>query len=619
MVHRGPDDAGLWINSDRKVGFAHRRLSIIDLRIEGRQPMSNEDGNVTLVFNGEIYNYKELRPGLVNDGHRFISQTDTEVLIHLYEKRGLEAVHDLDGMFAYAIWDERAGRLLLVRDRLGVKPLYYCQRAGLLLFASEIKALLKHPAVSAELDEESLYHYLTFKTTPAPKTMFAGIRKLPSGCMLTCDTRGNTTISEYWDPAGVPVAKPTPSVDEAAREVRRLLESSVRKRMIADVPVGVFLSGGLDSSAIVGLAAQCTDRPLQTFSIGLSDLEGYNELEYAREVAARYRTDHREILFGKKEIEAYLPALVQSQDEPLADPVCIPLFYLSRLARESGIVVVQVGEGSDEQFLGYESRLDALRSFERKWRHLMAAPRPALRLGSALSGIASRVAPGCERWKRIFEQALGRKELFWGSVAFSENGEKSRILGEALANAGYDSGAVVSSLMKPLLEARPKADAATRVSYLDLKMRLAELLLMRVDKVTMSVGVEAREPFMDYRLVEYLITLPRRIKIHGWNPKDLLKRAVGDVVPERIIRRPKQAFAAPINVWLRSGLGNFARSVISGSKLRSTGLFRFDVIERMLEDHIDGRGDYGVQVWTLLNLCSWYDHWIGGPARRHVG
>jgi asparagine synthase (glutamine-hydrolysing) len=615
MTHRGPDDAGLWINERGTTGLAHRRLSIIDLSPDGRQPMANEDGTVVITFNGEIYNYRDKRPALVRAGHHFRSQSDTEVIVHLYEELGPGCVHELDGMFAFAVWDERARRMVLARDRLGIKPLYYCQRSGFLLFASEIKALLKHPAVAAELDEEAVYHYLTFKATPAPRTMFSGINKLAAGHLLTCDEHGNLRQERYWDPADAPAPPGRISLDEAVENVRTLFESSVRKRMIADVPVGVFLSGGLDSSAVVGIAAACTDRPLKTFSIGLADLEGYNELEFAREVSQRYGTEHHEILYGRKDIEEYLPELVHCQDEPLADPVCIPLFHLARLARQSGIVVVQVGEGSDEQFLGYDSRIEFLRSFDRKWRHLMAVPRPALRLGSAVAGLMSRATPRGKRWTRIFDQALGRSELFFGSVAFGENGEKSGLLADRFENRNYDSGAVVRTLMQPLLANRPTAEMAARVSYLDLKLRLPELLLMRVDKVTMSVGVEAREPFMDYRLVEYLLTVPRKIKMNGWDPKHILKRAAAGVVPESILRRPKQAFAAPVNAWLRSGMGDFARSVISGSRLKTTGLLRFDAIEQLLEEHIAGRRDWGVQAWTMMNLCAWYDRWIAGAGK----
>jgi asparagine synthase (glutamine-hydrolysing) len=615
MTHRGPDDAGTWINAKGTTGLAHRRLSIIDLSPDGRQPMANEDDTVVITFNGEIYNYREKRPALVRAGHRFRSQSDTEVIVHLYEELGPDCVHELDGMFAFAIWDEKAGRMLLARDRLGVKPIYYCQRRGFLVFASEIKALLKHPAVAAELDEEAVYHYLTFKATPSPRTMFAGISKLAAGHHLTCDGHGNMRLARYWDPADAPAPAGRINIDSAIENVKMLFDSAVKKRMIADVPVGVFLSGGLDSSAVVGVAAGCTDRPLKTFSIGLSDLEGYNELDYAREVSRRYGTDHHEILYGRKDIEDYLPELVHCQDEPLADPVCIPLFHLARLARQSGIVVVQVGEGSDEQFLGYDSRIEFLQSFDRKWRRLMAVPRPALQLGSAVAGLMARATPRGRRWSRIFDQALGRSELFFGSVAFGENGEKSRLLADGLENRHYDSGAVVKELMGPLLANRPKAEMAARVSYLDLKLRLPELLLMRVDKVTMSMGVEAREPFMDYRLVEYLMSVPRKIKLNGWDPKHILKRAVAGIVPESILRRPKQAFAAPIDVWLRSGMGNFARSVISGSRLKETGLLRFDAIENLLEEHIAGRRDWGVQAWTMMNLCAWYDRWIAGDAR----
>jgi asparagine synthase (glutamine-hydrolysing) len=619
IAHRGPDDAGSWINERGDLGLGHRRLSIIDLSAAGRQPMSNEDGTVWVTFNGEIYNYQELQLGLERRGHRFGSRTDTEVIVHLYEERGGECIQDLDGMFAFAIWDDPKRRLMLVRDRLGVKPLYYVQRNGWLVFASEIKAILRHPAISAELDEESLYHYLTFKTTPAPQTMFAGIKKLAAGTRLCCDRHGNLSLSSYWDPADAVIPAGKITVESAAEEVRERLDVAVKKRMRADVPVGVFLSGGLDSSAVVGLAAGCTDRPIETFSIGIRDLKGHNELEYAREISLRFGTRHHEILYGQEEVEECLPSLAYQLDEPVADPVCVPLYYLARLAREAGIIVVQVGEGSDEQFLGYDSRIEFLKSYERKWQPFLALPRPALWAGWHLAGLFSRATGRGNRLRRILEQAVGKREPFWGSAAFGENGEKSSVLTEQMLEAGYDSGMIIRSLMNRLIAARPDAEMAARVSYLDLKLRLPELLLMRVDKVTMSVGVEAREPFLDYRLVEFLMGVPRRVKLSGWNAKHVLKQAVADIVPPRIIRRPKQAFAAPINEWLRKGLGDFARRVITKTRLRTRGLIRFDIVEKMLEEHLAGRKDFGVQLWTIMNLCAWYDQWIDGPSRRQAG
>jgi asparagine synthase (glutamine-hydrolysing) len=611
MTHRGPDDAGHWCRPDGKVGLAHRRLSIIDLSADGRQPMANEDETVRIVFNGEIYNHGDLRGGLERRGHRFRSRSDTEAILHLYEELGADCVGQLDGMFAFGIWDDTCQTLLLARDRLGVKPLYYTQQRGVLLFASEIKALLAHPLVSADLEPEALDQYLTFKTTPAPLTMFAGVRKLPAGCLLTCDRHGNAEVVRYWDAVPPPPVRPPESEAAAVARVRELLTASVTKRLMADVPTGVFLSGGLDSSAVVALLAPRVSRPVNTFSVGIKDLVGQNELDYARLVAGRFGTHHQEVLIGRPDLEAYLPELVYEQDEPLADPVCVPLHYLARLARRSGTIVVQAGEGSDEQFFGYDSRLDALKTYHRMWRPLLALPGWAVR---GLHGVASavrRTTGRGGRWHRALGRAARGEELFWGSVAFA-GGEKDRVLTAPAGSRPPER--VVAEALRPLREAWPAADFASRVVYLDLKVRLAELLLMRIDKVTMAQGVEARVPFLDHRLVEYLLTVPWQWKLRRWRPKHLLKEAVAGLLPANIIDRPKMAFAAPVAEWLRQGLAPFADRVIFGSRLRERGLFRYDRVRQLLDDHVAGRADHGVRLWTLMNLSGWYDRWIAGAG-----
>ena len=609
IAHRGPDDAGTWVHGGGRVALAHRRLSIIDLTPDGHQPMPNETESVWVTFNGEIYNHLDLRRDLVARGHRFRSRSDTEVILHSYEEVGARCVEQLDGMFAFGLWDERNQRLLLARDRLGVKPVYYARQHGMLLFASEIKAILAHPLIERDLDTDALYHYLTFKAVPAPLTMFAGIRKLPAGHILTCDREGNVAVESYWDP--VSTTRPLGSVQPttAVSRIKELLTDSVAKRMMSDVPTGVFLSGGLDSSAIVALTAPRSSQPLNTFSIGIKDLEGFNELDYARQVAEQFGTNHQELLIGRAELESYFPELIHQQDEPLADPVCVPLFYLAQLARRSGVVVVQVGEGSDEQFLGYDTRIDFLRGYERTWGRLRSLPRFIPRSLSLTTRAFHAVTGKGDRYRQIFRRLVNGDELFWGSVGFQE-GDKKRLLTSDFPVPLKTSQAVLNETSQPLVDTWPNADIAAHVSYVDIKMRLAELLLMRVDKVTMSVGVEAREPFLDQRLVEYLMTLPLETKLPGWNPKYLLKQAMSGILPDAIINRPKQPFAAPINAWLRSGLEPFIRKGILESKLRERKLFDYDFVSNMLEQHASRRKDYGVHLWTLMNVSAWYDHWI---------
>jgi asparagine synthase (glutamine-hydrolysing) len=615
LRHRGPDDAGCWINPGRQVGLAHRRLSIIDLSDNGRQPLADEHGRIRLTFNGEIYNHPELRRELLEHGHRFRSRTDCEVIVHLYEEAGPACLDRLDGMFAFALWDEEKQQLLLARDPLGVKPLYYTCTGGVLLFASEIKALLVHPLVARDVDLESLYHYLTFKTTPAPRTMFAGIRKLPAGHHLTCDRHGDLRVVSYWDPADrLDVDDGPIDLAGAAARVRDLLEQAVAKRAAADVPMGVFLSGGLDSSAILAILARSTSQPIHTFSAAVKDDPDGDELGYARQMAELFGTRHHEVVIGSREVEDYLPRLVETQDEPLADPVCVPLFYLAERARQTGVFVVHVGEGSDEQFLGYDSRVEFLRSYERRWRPLLALPWPLLQTLHAGAALCHAATGWGDRYRRILRQASRRDILFWGSVAFSEEA-KRELLNSHGAFDGFRSEDVLRETTQRL--GRFADDMATRVSYLDLRLRLAELLLMRLDKVTMSVGVEAREPFLDHRLVEFVLRLPGRLKLAGGEPKAILKEAVKDLVPAEIIRRPKQPFAAPVRAWLRGELGAFARRALLESRLRERAFFRYDVVEKLFDDHLAGRRNAEVQLWTLLNLSAWYDRWIAGSTNHN--
>jgi asparagine synthase (glutamine-hydrolysing) len=611
LQHRGPDDAGVWVNTERTVGFAHRRLSIVDLSPDGHQPMTSANGSLVLTFNGEIYNHLDWRPKLERRGHRFHSRSDTEVILHLYQEYGVECVEHLDGMFAFALWDQDAGRLLLARDRLGIKPLYYVLRPGMLLFASEIKALLAHPEVASELDREALGYYLALKTVPAPRTLFAGIRKLQAGSILIGGRDGSFRTRSFWDVVS-PSRPVDPALDEqaAAATIRKLLTEAVAKRLMADVPLGAFLSGGLDSSAIVALMATLQSQPINTFSVGIENIPEENELEYARLVAQRFATNHQEVIIGPNDVIEYLPDLVYQQDEPLADPVCVPLFYLARLARASGIKVVLAGEGSDEQFLGYDTRIHFLRRFQRLWRPLLALPAGMRRRMHELAATVHRATGLGRRCERILGKAARGDALFLGSQAF-DGDTLERLFGDGAPKELGEASRAVADTCRPLLAAWPAADIASRVIYIDLKIRIAELLLMRIDKVTMSLGLEARVPFLDHRLAEYLMTVPMQLKLKGWNAKYLLKRAMADLLPPVILERPKKAFAAPVGAWLRNGLSSFARDVIFQSGLRKLGLFRYAAVEQMLEEHCSGQRNHDTRLWNLMNLSAWYDRFFG--------
>ncbi|HWN98308.1 MAG TPA: asparagine synthase (glutamine-hydrolyzing) [Blastocatellia bacterium] len=630
MTHRGPDDAGVYISEDHRVGLGNRRLAIVDLSPAGHNPMCNEDGRVWITFNGEIYNHESLRPGLEARGHRYHSRSDTETIVHLYEERGLDFVHELEGDFAIGLWDQSAQRLVLVRDRIGVKPLYYTAAAGRIIFASEIKAILEHPSVTRDIDEQALYHYLSFLTTPAPQTMFAGINKLPAGCMLTCDASGEVKITRYWDAIVTDTdGAGKMSEQDVADEVRRLLTESIGKRMMSDVPFGVFLSGGIDSTANVALMARLMDRPVRTFTVGFNDDPAYNEIDEAREVALEYGTDHHEILISQQELIDFLPGLIFHQDEPIADPVCVPIYYVSELARSTGTKVIQVGEGSDELFCGYEQYANYLKLHDYGWRYLEKLPSP-LRRALAASG-QSLLRVGADQlpsnWRKLAPDLLRRlgqgEAAFWGGALFFDETHKQELFTTAtksrLMNGTGDhlsSYSVVRADLDRLLSAKPEADLLERMIYQELKLRLSELLLMRVDKMTMAASVEARVPFLDHKLVEFAMTIPRRMKYSNAQTKHILKKALAGVVPDRVLKRKKKGFGAPVSEWMLDRLGGFVEETVLNSPLRRRELFDYSYIKQLLDQHRSGRVNYGFFLWSLLNLSLWYERWIEAEARE---
>ena len=598
LVHRGPDDGGTWTAPG--IGLGHRRLSIIDLSPAGHQPMSNEDGTVWVTFGGEIYNHADLRPELEAKGHVYRSRTDTETIVHLYAEEGPRCVERLNGMFHYAIWDARSRELHLARDRLGKKPLYYAQPAGGFLFASEIKALLAHPSLTADLDEEAFFHYLTFVCAPAPLTMFAGIRKLAPAQRMTVRADGSTETETYWSPLGATVSG---DEHELAEQLLEVLRDAVRRRMMSDVPFGVFLSGGIDSSTNVALMSELMDAPVQTFSIGFDDPR-YDELAHARRVAERFGTDHHELVVRSSDLEAFVPELVYHQDEPIADWTAVPMHYVSKLARENGTIVVQVGEGSDELFHGYPSYWAHARFHERYRRALGLVPQP---LARALTGLAVRTGRGVPHAQALEEAAAGRLP-FWGGAIAYQSSLKERVLANGRIHP--DSYAVVERLWREA----DGAELLQKMTYLELKNRLAELLLMRVDKMTMANSVEARVPFLDKDVVEFAMGLAPRLLATRSSGKLLLKRAVSRLLPPEIVERPKQGFVAPVAEWFRGELGEKAQREIRDSSLAERGLLDYGAVDRLWRQHRAGRGDWALQLWSVYNVSAWHDLWIAGRA-----
>ena len=616
MVHRGPDDAGAdsWAAGDGRTALGHRRLSIVDLSPAGHNPMPNEDGTVWITFNGEIYNHRALRSELEAKGHTYRSHTDTETILHLYEEEGSGCVERLQGMFAIAIWDSRRRELFLARDRLGVKPLYYTQPAGGFLFGSEIKALLAHPAVTADLDEEAFFHYLTFIATPAPLTMFANIHKLAPGERMTVRADGTKHSDVFWSPMSPSAAAEVAqmSEDEMQERLLSLLRGSIEKRMMSDVPFGVFLSGGVDSSTNVALMSELMSDPVRTFSVAFNDQARYNELEYAREIAKRFATDHHEVIIDWGDLESFLPEMIYHQDEPIADWVCVPLYYVSKLARENGTIVVQVGEGSDELFHGYDLYINSARFRNRFWEPFQHMPAPLRHgVGRAATSLTRRVGRGEVHALQVAEAAAGRLP-FWGGAICYQGAIKERVLARN-GRTPPDSYEVVQRFWAAAERERPGADLLQKMTYLELKQRLAELLLMRVDKMTMATSVEARVPFLDHELVEFAMALPPRMKVRGGVGKYLLKKAVaGSLLPEHIVYRKKQGFGAPVAEWFQGELGRRAQEQIRRSSLRERGLLDYEEIDRMWDAHRSGPVNWAFHLWNIYNVSAWYDYWIAG-------
>jgi len=639
MHHRGPDGGECWFSPDRTVGLAHRRLSIIDLSNAATQPMSNETGSVWITFNGEIYNHLELRQELVARGHGFrTDHSDTEVLVHGYEEWGLDGLlQRLAGDYAFAIWDESAQLLSIARDRIGVKPLYFHAGERQFLFGSEIKAILAHPDVPRDVEPVAMYHYLSFLTTPAPLTMFRGIYKLPAGHAMTVDRQGTIKAWRYWDavPGKGIAPEEVRGLSEAATEdfyvsgIRTRLEKAVERRMMSDVPFGVFLSGGIDSSTNVALMSRLMDRPVDSFTVGFKDHAHLNELEYADQIAREYKTNHHQILIDEKDMVGYLDQLIHHQDEPIADWVCIPLYFVSKLTRDNGVTVIQVGEGSDEQFSGYASYMGYLKLYHKYWQPFRRyVPGPLRHLAAGMAGAAAKAKPGLAVYADIIDRAARDREHFWsGATVFWDTLKRELVnagadwsaqVPESVRNSGLlpegyletDTFNVIKSFLGPFDAAHPGQDALTRMIYNEFKLRLPELLLMRVDKITMSESLEARVPFLDHELVEFSMDIPEAWKTRNGEAKYLLKKAVEGLIPHNIIYRKKMGFGAPMADWLRGDFGHQAEQAVMGSALLGRGHLNVGHVRQLFEDHRSGRRDTSLYLWTLFNLTSWYDYWI---------
>jgi len=603
MAHRGPDGAGVWISEDAQLGLGHRRLAIIDLSDSAAQPMQSDDASLVLVFNGEIYNHADIRKELSVLGVRDwrTDHSDTEVILRSFEYWGIHCIHRFRGMFAFAIWDSRAQELWLARDRIGVKPLYYSIHNGRLNFASEIKALLQDPQQERRVNEYGLFHYLSFLTTPAPQTLFEGIYKLPSGSWMRIDADGCVKEQRYWDPMDNVQSSTHRSESQTASDLLACLNESVSMRKVSDVPVGVFLSGGIDSSTNAALFSKGNIDGLKTFSIGYAGNYDSNpdELAYAKQMAAALGALSFEARLSVDDLLGFLPKMIRLQDEPIADPVCFPLYFLSKLARDNGVVVCQVGEGADELFWGYPGWKTSLRLQQYSdW----PLPRFFKTLGLFLLRMLGRELSFSYEWLR---RGSINVPIFWGGAeAFTET-HKQRLLSPRLRNklTGISSWDVIAPIRSRFESKICEKSTLNWMTYLDLNMRLPELLLMRVDKMSMGVGVEARVPFLDHKLVEFAFSIPQSLKTKDGILKSILKKAVRGLIPDNVIDRKKQGFGVPIHEWFFDKLGVEIEKELSDF-CSKTDFFDPLEVKRLI------KAREATQVWYLFNFALWWKEYI---------
>ncbi|MFH2138091.1 MAG: asparagine synthase (glutamine-hydrolyzing) [Candidatus Omnitrophota bacterium] len=604
MIHRGPDGAGIWISSDKRIGFAHRRLSIIDLSDAATQPMCNEDRSVWIVFNGEIYNHAELRQELLQKGHKFkTDHSDTEVIIHAYEQWGKACVLRFRGMFAFVIWDEKSRSLWFCRDYIGIKPLYYTFFQGKFIFASEIKAILAYPGMHKTVDEVAFYHYLSFLTTPAPQTLFAGIQKLPSGCSGSLNSDGQVIVERYWDVADNRESLHGVSEQKIAEKLLAELRTSVAYRKVSDVPVGIFLSGGLDSSTNAVLFAEGERKKIKTFSIGYDqEYASYtNEFAYARTVAKLIGAEHHEKILSSSDLLDFLPQLVYYQDEPIADPVCVPIYFISRLTRDQGVIVAQVGEGSDELFCGYP--------FWKTFIKLQELSNLPFMNSLKKMGMFFLENSGQELDMKyeLLRRSIHQEPVFWGGAeGFNEN-EKKYLLSDRLKKKfkSYSSFEAIKPIWERFNAKVEEKSPLTWMGYLDLNLRLPELLLMRVDKMTMIASLEARVPFLDHKFVELAMSIPQSLKIKKGVLKYILKQSVKKILPAELVTRKKQGFTVPVTEWFLDKLGTFGREKIF-TFCRRTDFFNKQYIEKLFQMN------NGYKLWYILNFILWHEFWVEG-------
>lgn len=596
IYHRGPDEAGCYING--RIGFGHRRLSIIDLR-NGQQPLCNEDGTVWITYNGEVFNYEALRQDLLAKGHQFKTRCDTEVIIHLYEQYGVDCVKKLRGQFAFAIWDGRQQRLLLARDRLGILPLSYALDNGRLIFASEIKAILQDKRISREIDLAALSDYLTYHYIPAPKTIFQQIRKLPPGHMLVCE-QGTISVQRYWTLK----YQPDNEISEAdyIEKIRQKLLESVKIRLMSDVPLGAFLSGGIDSSVVVAFMSQVMDQPVKTFSIGFGE-QDFDELRYARRVAQHFSTDHHEFIVTS-ETKELLPQLVRQFDEPFADASAIPTYYVSKMARDH-VTVCLSGDGGDETFAGYHHYKVAVRL------HNRLSPIPPF-VRKPVFGAINHLIPDGVRGKRFALQAsMASPAESYGVIhGYLHPSERDQFLSNEVKAALRHEHPY--ELLQHLYDESGPVDHLTRLQYVDFMSYLPDDILVKVDRTSMLNSLETRVPLLDYELLELVATTPAHLRMRGFEQKYILKQVVKDLLPAEILNRPKQGFGVPLKYWFESDWNDYAAKILLDPQAISRRLFNRKYVETLVNNHSSHLKNFSMSLYKLLIFEEWGRCYLNG-------
>lgn len=607
IAHRGPDGEGFYLSGS--VGLGHRRLAIIDLSTAGKQPISNEDETVWVTFNGEIYNFLNIRRDLIKLGHKFRSQTDTEVIVHAYEEWGTDCLHRFNGMFAFALWDERTSRLWLVRDRLGIKPLFYAYSPQGLIFGSEIKAILYHPHLERKIDYEALAYYLALNYTPAPHTLFADIRQLLPGHYLLVDTNGSLKEVEYWDITYSEGGKGTEK--SYVEEFNCLLADAINLRLVSDVPFGAFLSGGVDSSSIAYWMSNQMSKPVKTFSIGFNE-SSFNELGYARQVAQTIQAEHYEKIV-KADAAQILPQLVWHAEEPTADSSMVAVYYLAQMAKQQ-VKMILGGDGADEILAGYET-------YQAYYLHRLYQFVPAWLRKKAIAPLINNlpVSDAKVSWDFKLKRFVAGGELSsedahgsWRMIFNSE--ARQELLSPVASHPGVRAD--VLELYRHTFTKTNARHPLNRMLYVDTRFYLPNDMLVKVDRMTMCHGLEAREPYLDHRLVEFAASVPPQLKLKHWQQKKyLLKASMQGKLPNQILWRKKQGFNLPNSRWLKQDMKAFVTDVLSSKQLKEMGIIDSQIVAKLLDDHFQERADNSHQIWCIMTLVLWWQQFFAKEAQ----